>query len=332
MYNFEIKESVILMRFENQICPVCQEKFNESDEIVVCPECGTPHHRNCYNSLGECKNASLHKEGFNFKPVETEEKIDILIDDEVKNLKDVVNVVNVEFNGEDSENNENLKSTIEELFNNINGKSTDQVLINKTPSSYYEAAVGKNQNYYMPRFLIMEGTNKKHLLNVCAFVFPFAWAVYRKMYKLALLVFCIYIALMGVTMAPILSNEELMTSMNNCLEEDPQFYEKILLYESGQNVTFTKTQSEFIELSKKFTISPVIAYGTLFVSLTMKVLLGLFATRLYKDKLKKNIERAKKLSLEEAQLKTYLKSKYGVTPMFVAFIAGFIEYTFFGRF
>ena len=321
------------MRFENQICPVCEKKFIENDEIVVCPECGTPHHRSCYNSLGECKNKSLHKEGFSFEPVkENQEKIDILIDDEIKNTSDVINVVNVEFNGDDAKNNEDLKSTIEELFKNINGKSTDQVLINNTPSSYYEAAIGKNQNYYMPRFLIMEGTQKKHLLNVCAFVFPFAWAVYRKMYKLALLVFCIYIALMGVTMAPILSNEELMTSMNNCLEEDPQFYEKILLYESGQNVTFTKTQSEFIELSKKFTISPVIAYGTLFVSLTMKVLLGLFATRLYKDKLKKNIERAKKLSLEEAQLKTYLKSKYGVTPMFVAFIAGFIEYTFFGRF
>ncbi len=321
------------MRFENQICPVCEKKFIENDEIVVCPECGTPHHRSCYNSLGECKNKSLHKEGFSFEPVkENQEKIDILIDDEIKNTSDVVNVVNVEFNGDDAKNNEDLKSTIEELFKNINGKSTDQVLINNTPSSYYEAAIGKNQNYYMPRFLIMEGTQKKHLLNVCAFVFPFAWAVYRKMYKLALLVFCIYIALMGVTMAPILSNEELMTSMNNCLEEDPQFYEKILLYESGQNVTFTKTQSEFIELSKKFTISPVIAYGTLFVSLTMKVLLGLFATRLYKDKLKKNIERAKKLSLEEAQLKTYLKSKYGVTPMFVAIIVGFIEYTFFGRF
>ena len=321
------------MRFENQLCPVCEKKFIENDEIVVCPECGTPHHRSCYNSLGECKNKSLHKEGFSFEPVkENQEKIDILIDDEIKNTSDVINVVNVEFNGDDAKNNEDLKSTIEELFKNINGKSTDQVLINNTPSSYYEAAIGKNQNYYMPRFLIMEGTQKKHLLNVCAFVFPFAWSVYRKMYKLALLVFCVYIALMGVTMAPILSNEELMTSMNNCLEEDPQFYEKILLYESGQNVTFTKTQSEFIELSKKFTISPVIAYGTLFVSLAMKVLLGLFATRLYKDKLKKNIERAKKLSLEEAQLKTYLKSRYGVTPMFVAFIAGFIEYTFFGRF
>ena len=255
-----------------------------------------------------------------------------MIDDEIKKTSDVVNVVNIEFNNSDTKNNENLKSTIEELFKNINGKSTDQVLINNTPSSYYEAAIGKNQNYYMPRFLIMEGTQKKRLLNVCAFVFPFAWAVYRKMYKLALLVFCIYIALMGVTIAPVLSNEELVSSMNNCLQEDPQFYEKILLYQSGQNVTFTKTQSEFIELSKEFTISPIISYGTLFVSLVMKTLLGLFSTKLYKDKLTKNIERAKNLSLEDNQLKTYLKSKYGVTPMFIAIIAGFIEYTFFGRF
>ncbi len=320
------------MRFENQICPVCNEKFNENDEIVVCPQCGTPHHRNCYNNLGKCINESLHNEGFIFKSEEPKEKIDILIDDEIKNTSDVVNVVNVEFNGDDAKNSEDLKSTIEELFKNINGKSTDQVLINNTPSSYYEAAIGKNQNYYMPRFLIMEGTQKKHLLNVCAFIFPFAWAVYRKMYKLALLVFCIYIALMGVTVVPVLSNEELMTSMNNCLQEDPQFYEKILLYNSGQNVTFTKTQSEFIELSKNFTISPVIAYGTLIVSLAMKILLGMFATKLYKEKLTKNIEKAKKLSLEEGQLKTYLKSKYGVTPMFAAIIAGFIEYTFFGQF
>ncbi len=321
------------MRFENQICPVCNEKFKESHEIVVCPECGTPHHRDCYNSLGECKNASLHKEGFSFEPVETEkEKIDILIDDEIKNTKDVVNVVNVEFNGDDSKNNENLRSTIEELFKNINGKSTDQVLINNTPSSYYEAAIGKNQNYYMPRFLIMEGTQKKHLLNVCAFVFPFAWSVYRKMYKLALLVFCIYIALLGVTIAPILANEEYIEAMNKCYMEDPTFYEKVLLYDAGQNVTFTKTQSEFIEISKNLTISPVIAYSTLFVSIAMKILLGMFATKLYKEKLTKNIEKAKKLSLEESQLKSYLKSKYGVTPMFIAIIAGFIEYTFFGRF
>jgi hypothetical protein len=321
------------MRFENQVCPVCEEKFKENDEIVVCPECGTPHHRDCYINLGECKNSALHNENFTFEPViEEQEKIDILIDDEIKNTKDVVNVVNVEFNSDDEKNNENLKSTIEELFKNINGKSTDQVLLNNTPSSYFEAAIGKNQNYYMPRFLIMEGTQKKRLINVCAFVFPFAWAIYRKMYKLALLVFCIYIALLSVTVAPILSNDEYVEAMNKCYMEDPTFYEKVLLYESGQNVTFTKTQSEFMEISKNLTISPVIAYGTLIVSLAMKIFLGLYATRLYKDKLTKNIEKAKKLSLDEAKLKDYLKSKYGVTPMFIAIIVGFIEYTFFGRF
>jgi hypothetical protein len=321
------------MRFENQVCPVCEEKFEENDEIVVCPECGTPHHRDCYINLGECKNSALHNENFTFEPViEEQEKIDILIDDEIKNTKDVVNVVNVEFNSDDEKNNENLRSTIEELFKNINGKSTDQVLLNNTPSSYFEAAIGKNQNYYMPRFLIMEGTQKKRLINVCAFVFPFAWAIYRKMYKLALLLFCIYIALLSVTVAPILSNDEYVEAMNKCYMEDPTFYEKVLLYESGQNVTFTKTQSEFMEISKNLTISPVIAYGTLIVSLAMKIFLGLYATRLYKDKLTKNIEKAKKLSLDEAKLKDYLKSKYGVTPMFIAIIAGFIEYTFFGRF
>jgi hypothetical protein len=284
------------MRFENQVCPVCEEKFKENDEIVVCPECGTPHHRDCYINLGECKNSALHNENFTFEPViEEQEKIDILIDDEIKNTKDVVNVVNVEFNSDDEKNNENLRSTIEELFKNINGKSTDQVLLNNTPSSYFEAAIGKNQNYYMPRFLIMEGTQKKRLINVCAFVFPFAWAIYRKMYKLALLVFCIYIALLSVTVAPILSNDEYVEAMNKCYMEDPTFYEKVLLYESGQNVTFTKTQSEFMEISKNLTISPVIAYGTLILSLAMKIFLGLYATRLYKDKLTKNIEKAQKL-------------------------------------
>jgi hypothetical protein len=234
------------MRFENQVCPVCNEKFDKNSDIVVCPECGTPHHKECYFSNGECKNKSLHSEGFSFKSEEIKsEKIDVLIDDEVKKTKDVINLVNVEFNeNENSENKENLKSTIEELFNNINGKTTDQVLINSTPSSYYEEAIGKNQNYYMPRFLIMEGTNKKNLLNVGAFVFPLAWSVYRKMYKLALLVLAIYIALTAVTVAPILTNEEYVNSMVACMEEDPSFYEKLFLYESGQNVTFTKTQSE----------------------------------------------------------------------------------------
>ena len=28
--------------YEGYICPVCGKKFQESDDIVACPECGAP--------------------------------------------------------------------------------------------------------------------------------------------------------------------------------------------------------------------------------------------------------------------------------------------------
>ena len=52
------------MRYENNICDGCKKKFNEGDDIVVCPVCGTPQHRECYEKNGKCVNAGLHESGF----------------------------------------------------------------------------------------------------------------------------------------------------------------------------------------------------------------------------------------------------------------------------
>ncbi|MDR1892449.1 MAG: hypothetical protein LBQ48_05530 [Oscillospiraceae bacterium] len=46
--------------FENSICPVCHGKLFADDDIAVCPDCGTPHHRNCYRLLGQCANSARH--------------------------------------------------------------------------------------------------------------------------------------------------------------------------------------------------------------------------------------------------------------------------------
>ena len=51
-------------RFENKLCPVCRKRFGKDDEIVVCPECGTPHHRACWNSLNHCGVEEFH--GMNY--------------------------------------------------------------------------------------------------------------------------------------------------------------------------------------------------------------------------------------------------------------------------
>lgn len=51
-----------MQNYINEKCPVCGKEFRQGDDIVVCPECGTPHHRECYKQLGHCANADRHGE------------------------------------------------------------------------------------------------------------------------------------------------------------------------------------------------------------------------------------------------------------------------------
>ena len=55
-------------------CPVCNKQFKDGDDIVVCPECGTPHHRECYKLTGHCVNQGLHKSGYGFIDSEKEKQ------------------------------------------------------------------------------------------------------------------------------------------------------------------------------------------------------------------------------------------------------------------
>ncbi len=48
-------------------CPVCDRYFHIDDDIVVCPECGTPSHRECYLQNGKCANYDKHAEGYDFQ-------------------------------------------------------------------------------------------------------------------------------------------------------------------------------------------------------------------------------------------------------------------------
>lgn len=56
--------------YENNSCPVCGKQFQPGDDIVTCPECGTPHHRACYRELGHCAHQALHGEGYTFTPAD----------------------------------------------------------------------------------------------------------------------------------------------------------------------------------------------------------------------------------------------------------------------
>ena len=54
------------MDFLGNQCPVCKKYFHADDDIVVCPECGTPHHRECYEAIGHCANEQRHAEDYDY--------------------------------------------------------------------------------------------------------------------------------------------------------------------------------------------------------------------------------------------------------------------------
>ena len=54
----------LMSRFTNKLCPVCRAPFTEEADVVVCPVCGTPHHRVCYMKGGKCALEELHAQGF----------------------------------------------------------------------------------------------------------------------------------------------------------------------------------------------------------------------------------------------------------------------------
>lgn len=52
------------MRYKNCRCVSCNNIFTETDDVVVCPVCGSPHHRECWMNEGKCANNELHADGF----------------------------------------------------------------------------------------------------------------------------------------------------------------------------------------------------------------------------------------------------------------------------
>lgn len=51
------------------MCPGCRLFFNVNDDIVVCPECATPQHRECWQKNNRCVNAEHHAPGFVWTPL-----------------------------------------------------------------------------------------------------------------------------------------------------------------------------------------------------------------------------------------------------------------------
>ncbi len=301
------------MKYANYKCPVCKDQFTEEDDIVVCPECGTPHHRECYVQNGNCANADKH--GTN-EPIEVE-FVDIEENEESISESEV------------TENKiENPQQAIQEIIEEMKGGNGDYML-NGKHISFYEAAIGKNQKFYIPHFMVMDKTKKAVSWNIAGFFVPLAWCLYRKMYKFAVIILALYMLLIGAIGYTIATNEELMNSVEECMQEDPNFYEDVLLYRTSTNVSLTEKQVKFNELTQNFKLPAPLQIIMYIIVYGIRIIMGIYATNLYYKKLTKNIEKVDKSDISPDMKRSVLFRKCGTIPFIIAAIIGFFEWQMF---
>ncbi len=303
------------MNYINYKCPVCNNRFTEEDDVVVCPECGTPHHRECYIKNGQCFNKDKH--GTN-EPIEVE-----FVDIEGKDIpEEKTDFQNTEIQ-EDGR-----KKIVEEFIEKIHNQ--EETTIDGKPISFYEAAVGKNQKFYIPHFILMDKAQRNIVWNVAGFFVPFAWSLYRKMYKLTAIILSLYILMFCSVGYTIFSNEQIMDSFVECVQEDPNFYEDIILYNSKDtSVSLTEKQMKFNKLTTEFKIPLPLQIFIYFVIYGIRILMGIFSVNLYYKKITKRIERVGKLEVSDDMKRSMLFRKFGTLPFVLVAIIGFFEFQMF---
>jgi len=49
--------------YVGKICPVCKQEFNELSQVTVCPDCGIPHHTECWEMNRGCSTFGCAQQG-----------------------------------------------------------------------------------------------------------------------------------------------------------------------------------------------------------------------------------------------------------------------------
>ncbi len=204
------------MNYKGVPCPVCGKEFQEGDDIVVCPDCGAPHHRACYKQQGHCAmQQELHAKGLAWKnpneaanptssPSNSAEDSHILCpncglfcksqDETCPNchfpLKKQASpqsgqqVVENPFEGQPSADSE-LNHMFEAIYEN------DQ--IGRIRAKDFIYIIRKNYTYFLRVFKIFSQHTKAKIFNWSAFFFNFFYFFYRKMYKIGALLLGFYL-------------------------------------------------------------------------------------------------------------------------------------------
>ena len=257
-------------RFTNEKCPVCNSVFTEDDDIVVCPECGTPHHRECYKEHKKCANHEKHTENFRWEP-------DFVYPDPEESQKketDKQTVPNVEPLPVFSLQLNNLPNLLDRAYDDFddNIKAEDMALF-----------VRQDAKKYISKF--QKTKEKKATWNWGAFFFTPYWFFYRKMYKLGAIFLAITLLIsVGFSLSP--SVQKLNADITKWtekynIENSDDFTEDEILQANEERQAFMRENPTGVKL----------LFAQVTLLLALKVTVGLTANKWYYNYTLKNVKK-----------------------------------------
>ncbi len=160
-----------MLTLENVNCPVCGNLFAEGDDVVFCPDCGTPHHRECYRLAGHCVNQGLHASGYNFYDTHTGAEKTAQTDKSEKKEEYVT-----DFKVSDLAPNERIAEQFRQFEKDVENETFDGI-----PAHLYIAAIGNNYMRFFRLFLRFRD-GARFSWNWAALIFGPYYLLFRKMF------------------------------------------------------------------------------------------------------------------------------------------------------
>ncbi len=342
------------MNYFNQQCPVCKEIFKDGDDIVVCPECATPHHRHCWAGNGQCINSHLHGTDFVWmaekektpepeteaeapSPAESEtESADVKICHicSSENPADALHCGNCgALFGEKEEeviicpncgakNHPNslichscgtpCAAEIKNPFANSLGIDENE-RIGSYSAGDYAFYTQLNARRYIPKFRKAEA--KKFSFNWAAFVFGPSWFLFRKIYKVGIILLIVFVSITMMT-APL--QNQVFDAMENFRSASQPIAENSQAIENLSDKEYAKLMETTEEFYASIQKPMLILMGIL---LGQHLICGLIADRLYYRKVKSDLELIDQ-TVENGEVRRMMIARRGGVA-FIAYFAGY---------
>ncbi len=304
-------------------CPYCQQPFTENDDVVVCPDCGTPVHRRCWAEVGHCINEDKHAEGFSWEiPYSPEREA---AEQKAREEEAARRTARTFGEGGQADTRPDGLPFDNEYGNYASYTTGDHGEMRPTmrvigPEEMlgdfrvreYGDVIQKNKNKYIPKFFMMDRTKRNVTGNFAAFVFPTLWSAYRRMYGLALIIILLQFII------PLTALDSVVEYYHEAFTLSREF-----VLTNGQDQEAAEAAME--DLMQKMPEPPLALRINHYVIMAIHVLMGIFANTIYKRRCEQLLTKAKAID-GDAERATFLKRRGG-TSVLAAILFAAILYT-----